>query len=99
MSEIMKVLLCPPGKKPQLIEISNEIPKIEELLEGSLGVKVLGDGLCLLFDDDGHKKDLVINRLIQGDPIFGYCIFCRKDGEQFTSLTDEEIQDLENLLA
>ncbi len=100
MAEKIKVLLCPPGKKPQLTEIENEIASIEEILDGVLGVKVLDDsGMCLLFNDIGDRKALDLNRVIQNDPIFGSCIFCRKDGERFISLTDDEIQDLENLLA
>lgn len=94
------VLLCSPRKKPKLIKISNEIQIIEELLEGTLGIKELEkDGICLLFNDIGHIKALDINRVIQGDPIFGSCIFCRKKGDELISLTEDEIKDLEHLLA
>jgi len=100
MAKMIKVLLCPPGKKPQLAEIENDVASIETLLEGTLGVKELEkDGICLLFNDIGDCKALDLNRVIQGDPIFGSCIFCRKQQDTFISLTDEEIQDLENLLA
>ncbi len=100
MAEIIKVLHCPPGKKPNLMQIKNDIESIEEFLEGPLATKELGEnGLCALFNDIGHGKDLPINRVIQGDAIFGSCIFCRKEGDTFISLTDDEITDLENLLA
>mgnify|MGYP000910282948 CR=1 FL=1 len=94
------VLLCPAGKKPELIRISNEVEAIEELLEGTLGIKELEkNGICLLFNDIGHKKALDINRVIQGDPILGSCIFCRKKNDKLESLTEDEIKDLEYLLA
>ncbi|KUO64693.1 MAG: hypothetical protein APF84_06130 [Gracilibacter sp. BRH_c7a] len=100
MNNKITVLLCPPGSKPKLIEIYNEVKVMEELLEGRLGIKVLEeDGICLVFNDEGHTKALDLNRVIQEDPIFGSCFFCRKEGERFTSLTEEEILDLEHLLA
>lgn len=100
MAEIIHVLLCTPGKKPKLIQIENDVTYIEEFLEGILAIKELEEnGLCLLYNEIGEAKDLTINRVIQGDTIFGSCIFCRKEGDKFTSLTEEEIEDLENLLA
>ncbi|HHV64290.1 MAG TPA: DUF3846 domain-containing protein [Peptococcaceae bacterium] len=93
-------LFCPPGKKPELRQISNKVEDIEVLLEGPLGIIELEeDGLCLLFNDIGEKKALDLNRVIKGDPIFGSCIFCRKVGDQLNSLTEEEIQELEYLLS
>lgn len=95
----MTVLFCPAGKKPELKQISDDIQSIEELLDGVLGIKELEkDGICLLFNDIGHKKALDLNRVIQGVPIFGSCIFCRKEGDKLFSLNKDEIQDLEHLL-
>ncbi len=100
MNEEITILLCPPGAKPMLKQITNERIVIEELLGGRLGIKVLEEnGICLVFNDEGDTKALDLNRVIQEDPIFGSCFFCRREGENFVSLTDEEIQDLENLLA
>lgn len=93
-------LLCPPGSKPKLIDIENDTCSLEKMLEGPVGIKELGDdGICLLFNDDGDIKDLVINRVIQGEPIYGSCFFCRKEGAAFISLTPEEIKELEHLLS
>lgn len=98
--EMLKVLLCPPGSKPELFEVKNDTAAIEEVLQGPIGIKYLeADGLCLLFNDLGDKLALDINRVVQQDPIFGSCIFCRKQGDTLQSLTVEEITDLEHLLA
>ncbi len=100
MKDEITILLCPPGSKPKLMKITNERKVMEELLGGRLGIKVLEEnGICLVFNDEGDAKALDLNRVIQEDPIFGSCFFCRQVGEQFQSLTEEEIQDLENLLA
>lgn len=100
MKNTITVLFCPPGSKPKLMKIDNDIQSIEKLLEGRLGVKILEeDGVCVVFNDEGDKKALDLNRVIQEDPIFGSCFFCRRDEHGFKSLNDEEIQDLENLLA
>lgn len=100
VNEEITILLCPPGSKPKLMKIANERKAMEELLGGRLGIKVLEEnGICLVFNDEGDAKALDLNRVIQEDPIFGSCFFCRQEGEQFQSLLDEEIQDLENLLA
>lgn len=93
-------LLCPPGTKPKLIVTENDIRSLEELLEGRVGIKELGDdGICLLFNEDGDIKGLVVNRVIQGEPIYGSCFFCRKEGDALVSLSEEEIKELENLLS
>lgn len=98
--EIITVLFCPPGQKPKLMQIQNDVQALEEVLEGTLGIKVLGeDGICLLYNDIGDKKALDLNRVIQAEPIFGSCIFCRKKEDKLHSLTEEEIKDLEHLLA
>ncbi|MGI6449682.1 MAG: DUF3846 domain-containing protein [Desulfitobacteriia bacterium] len=97
---MITVLLCRPGEKPELFQISNDVQVIEEFLDGPLGViEMDDDGICLLFNDLGHKKALDLNRVIQGDPIFGLCFFCRKEGDRFASLKEEEIQELKYLLA
>lgn len=98
--ETITVLLCPAGKKPELIEISNDMPVIQDLLEGILGVKELdADGICLIYNESGDKKALEINRVIQGETIYGSCIFCRKAGDKLASLNEDEIKDLVHLLA
>lgn len=100
MNDEITILLCPPGSKPKLRKIANESKVMEELLGGRLGIKVLEEnGLCLVFNDEGDAKALDLNRVIQEDPIFGSCFFCRQEGDMFQSLTDEEIEDLEHLLA
>ena len=100
MNNPITVLFCPPGSKPKLMHIDKDTGAIEELLEGRLGIKVLEeDGLCVVFNDEGDKKALDLNRVIQEDPIFGSCFFCRRDESGLKSLTKEEINDLENLLA
>ncbi len=99
MGEI-SVLFCPPGKKPGLIKVNNEIRALEELLKGALEVKVIEeDGLCLLFNAFGDGLGLELNRVVQGDPIFGPCLFCRREADHFVSLQDEELRELENLLS
>lgn len=100
MSNKITILFCPPGSKPKLMEIVNESKVMEELVDGCLGVKILEEnGVCVVFNDEGHTKALDLNRVIQADPIFGNCFFCRKEGDSFQSLTEEEVQELEFLLA
>lgn len=95
----IRVLFCPPGQKPQLIFIDNSIEAIELLLEGPVGTKNIDDdGLCILFNDHGHKKALDLNRVVQDDPIFGSCIFCRKSNGQYLSLKEDEQTELESML-
>ena len=81
------------------MKISNEIKVMEELLEGRIGVKELEEnGICIVFNDEGETKALDLNRVIQEDPIFGSCFFCRKQGGSLVSLTEDEIEELEFLL-
>jgi hypothetical protein len=93
-------MLCEPQAKPRLEEISAIRADVEKLIAGTFFLLDLGDGLGAVFDADGNKKVKDLNRVIDGIPIFGLCIFCRHDGEdRLSSLNADELTEMEKLLA
>jgi hypothetical protein len=95
----ISVLLCEPQAKPQLADVSPEPEAMAELVTGTFHLLDLGEGLCLVSDVDGNKKIKDLNRVIDGVPIFGLCVFCRHDGAgNLLSLTPEEQENLVRLM-
>jgi hypothetical protein len=93
-------MLCEPQAKPRLAEIESARADVEELISGTFFLLDLGDGLGAVFDADGNKKIKDLNRVIDGIPIFGLCIFCRHDGQgELLSLEADELAEMEKLLA
>jgi hypothetical protein len=93
-------MLCEPQAKPRLAEIAAARADVEELITGTFFLLDLGGGLGAVFDGDGNKKVKDLNRVIDGIPIFGLCVFCRHDGQEgLLSLNDDELAEMEKLLA
>ncbi|MDR1321333.1 MAG: hypothetical protein LBK56_07905 [Gracilibacteraceae bacterium] len=96
----IKVMLCEPQAKPRIDEIDGDRDAVAELVTGTFCLLDLGDGLGVVFDGDGNKKIKDLNRVIDGAPMFGLCIFCRHDGEEnLLSLHPAEWAEMEKLLA
>ncbi|MDR0434029.1 MAG: hypothetical protein LBH21_03060 [Gracilibacteraceae bacterium] len=96
----IKVLLCEPQAKPRVEEIDGGREAVAALVTGTFYLMDLGDGLGVVFDADGNKKVKDLNRVIDGVPMFGLCIFCRHDGaENLLALDEAEVAEMEKLLA
>jgi hypothetical protein len=90
------VLLCEPQAKPRVEDIDPDPVALAELLTGAVHIMDLGEGLCVVFDEDGNKKIKDLNRVIDSAAIFGLCIFCRHDEKG--GLLPLEADEITNLL-
>ncbi len=99
MAEKIKVLLVEPMEEPEVIEVERDLDRFHELVGGYLqAVYCLGPGVTLVCDDDGKFKGYPPNRALvdeDGKPydiVVGTFFICGISGEDFASLTEEQIQ-------
>ena len=99
MTEMIKVLLVEPMEKPRVIEIERDLDTFHELVGGYLqAVYPWGSSCALICDDDGKGKGYLPNRAlvdengIPYDIVVGSFFICGISGEDFASLTDEQVQ-------
>ena len=91
MSRI-RVLIKDPGQKPREFNIENELHVFQRIVGGFVEDAKIGRGVIALCDEDGKSKAKEFNFwLPNGDCVVGTAIFCSTDGEDFASLSDEQM--------
>jgi hypothetical protein len=97
MSKIT-VVACKPGKKPEAIEIENNLAAMQHIVGGFIQLVVVGE-FDLFVNEEGHLLDLAYNRDVMGLPIVGPLFISKADDEGETiGLTPEEVQEALRLL-
>lgn len=96
----MTVILKRPGEEPKKIDIEDTLEAYRSIIGGSLEHLGFGNGIGMLFDEDGKFKDLSPNfflfddREAPIDVVVGNVLFVGEKGEEFVSLSDEEIEHI-----
>ena len=97
----LSVLKIAPGQHPQQVEIDNNLKALQEAVGGSIdAVYPFADPVAIICNDDGKLRGLPLNRLLcdkNGNPydvIAGTFFLTGVDGEDFCSLTDDQVQEL-----
>lgn len=100
----MKVIGKIARKAPQVMEIPNELSVLQEFVEGYIEVVPLAGDVLLIVNEEGRLMNLPINfwlcthdsKVI--DCIRGNVLVVGRDGEEFCSLTEEQIEHFKNML-
>lgn len=93
--EKLKVYKLEPNKPGYVKEIYNTLETLQKEVGGYIELCQLGNGLIAIVDEEGVIKDLPANAYIPNYGVIrGNIVFVRDDGEDFTSLTDEDIEKL-----
>ena len=90
----MKILFREPLNQPlQLMEIEDDFVEIINLIGGYFQAIDIGQGVTCLLDEEGMLKGLR-NNFYHDDYgwILGKVMFCSTKGEDFVSLTEEQIK-------
>lgn len=88
----MKVLLKRVDKPLEIAEIENELSAMQELVGGYIEVARTGlKGAILVCDEDGKFKGKPANIITDRDVIVGDVFFCSVNGEEFSDITQEQI--------
>lgn len=104
--EMMKVLFLEPGKVAKVVEIENTLAAKQQLVGGRISkLDPFNEDVCIICNDEGKNIGLPLNRAVfderEGaehemiDIIAGPCFLCDCSGENFGSLSDDQISRYE----
>lgn len=91
MKDKIKVLKVEPGVNPEVVTISNDLRSLQTAVDGLIEVIYYDDAL-LICNDEGKFDGSKPNRSIGYDIIFGTFLVVADNGEDFGSLTSEQIK-------
>lgn len=92
MPKTLRVLMVEPHEAPRELFITDQIDDLQETVGGLIEVIDNGDGTLLVCNDESKLIGMDGNRRINGDVVAGSFFVVGKNGENFRSLTDAEMQ-------
>lgn len=92
MPKTLRVLMVEPHEPPHELFITDQLDDLQETVGGLIEVIGNSDGTLLVCNEGAKLSGMDGNRRIDGDIIAGPFFIVGADGENFRSLTDEEIQ-------
>lgn len=96
----MKILYYKTGEEPEIRNIKRDLKTMQQLVGGYIEVYPANDKVLIVCDEEGWCKGRPINRVVTDrqdvihQAIRGDFFVCAEDGEDFKSLTDEQIQKI-----
>lgn len=88
----MKVLKIEVGEPPVEKVIANELSALQAEVGGLIECVYLENGCIAVVNEEGKINGMQPNRILGDDIIFGPFFICGDTGDDFCSLTDEQIQ-------
>lgn len=98
MEKKIRVLVKEPGKAAGLREIPNTLEALQGIVGGYIETVTFAEDCTLIVNEEGKLQGLPRNFRIFGDVIVGTALFVGVSGEEFCSLTDEQIKSARTLL-
>lgn len=92
MPKMLRVLMVEPHESPHELFITDQLDDLQETVGGLIEVIGNGDGTLIVCNDEAKLNGMDGNRRLNGDVIAGPFFVVGEDGENFRSLTDEEMQ-------
>lgn len=93
------VLMVEPGKHPRVTTLGTELDELQKAVsigadyQGLIEIIDIGNGDCLLFNEEGKLINLEGNRRLGSDIIVGVFYICESDDEgNLVSLSEEKIK-------
>ena len=91
----MRVIVKKPNQKSETIEVGNELEELQQLVGGYIETIPYKDNIIILLDEEGRLKDSEDNIVVSKyGMLVGNIIFIGTEGEDFTSLTEAQIQGI-----
>jgi len=97
--ETIRVLLLEPDQVARTVEIPNTLEDMQKLVDGSIEpFYPFEEEVCIVCNEEGKINGMLPNRAVYDDDhnmvdvIFGPCFICDCQGENFASLSDEQIE-------
>ena len=93
---MMKILYIEPLQVPEAREIRNNLETLQSMVSGLIEPVYIGDGVMAIGNEEAKLEQLPGNRRIDnGDILAGPFLICGDGGEDFCSLTEEQLQQYE----
>ena len=89
----LRVVMVEPGKPAYETEIENTLEAEQEAVGGYIEVVPLDNGKLLICNEEGKLNGMQGNRRVGNDVIAGPFFIVGEDGDEFRSLTDEEVKE------
>lgn len=89
----LRVVMVEPGKPAYETEIENTLEAEQKAVGGYIEVVPLGNDKLLICNEEGKLNGMRGNRRIGKDIIAGPFFIVGEDGDEFRSLTDEEVKE------
>lgn len=97
MSETVKAFVLMDKDDPgEIREIENTLEAFQEIVGGYIETQPVDDDILMIVNEEGKLLSLLPNFAWRGDYIVGPAIFCRTDGEEFTSANESDRQTIED---
>lgn len=97
--EKIKVVLCEPGKCTKVAEIENTLEGLQAAVKGDIeAFYPFEEAVCIVCNEEGKFNGMEPNRAVYGgdkqimDIIFGPFFICDCSGENFGSLSKEQLE-------
>ena len=88
----MKVVIKRAGMKPITKEIEDNLSEFQAIVGGYIEVFPFFNNVVCVCNEEGKLHNLPLNFILPNDVIVGDVFFIGTDGEDFASLTDDEIE-------
>ncbi|WP_317854490.1 DUF3846 domain-containing protein [Chakrabartyella piscis] len=89
----MKILKVEVGKEPYMKEIESDLKLLQNEVEGLIEPIYMDDGNLIIVNEEGKINGMEPNRWLGDvDIICGPFFVCGDDGEEFVSLSEENIE-------
>ena len=95
----MRVVLVEPGKAARQVEIGEGLHAMQEIVGGPIqALYPWDDPVAVICNDEGKINGLPLNRALEDyDIITGTFFICGIQGENFSSLTEQQMQKYQQM--
>ena len=92
----MRVILVEPDKVARIAEIGEELHDMQEIVGGPIqALYPWDDSAAIICNDERKLKRLPLNRVLKNyDIIAGTFFVCGLQGENFSSLTEQQLRNI-----
>lgn len=98
MEQTIRIVRKQVGKEAEVVSIPNTLEALQSEVSGYIEVVHVGSGILLVLNEEGKLEGLEPNFNLGHDTIVGNVFFTKGVGEDFGSLTDEEVEAVINWL-
>ena len=90
----MRVVYKAPGEKPKIKDVTNDLDEFQNLVGGWIEHVGIRHGLGLIINEEGKLHGMQPNFYLSkiNDLIVGPAVFVGEDGEDFTDISDRDVE-------